>query len=66
MANTLIEINSCICSVANFLDVIVGHNDDYRCIRDGIYESMGQVSKENLAEDREAERRASQSLFFFL
>lgn len=49
----------CACGAAIYLSVTVGPNDENCHICDGIYSSMGQVSKEYLTEDREAECCAS-------
>lgn len=52
------EIDACARNTALFLDITVGLNEDYRRICDSIYVSMGQVSKEKQADDREAARRS--------
>lgn len=54
-------IDTCKRHATNFWNIILGPNEQgYHCIRDGIYASMRQVSKEKLIEDKEAARQASQ------
>lgn len=53
-----VQLDACVHNVALFLGITVGPNEAYRRISDAIYSSMGQVSKERLAEDREAARQA--------
>lgn len=53
-------IGACVRHAISFLGIPVGQSDDYHRIRDGIYSSMGQVSNEKLAEDREEVHRAAQ------
>lgn len=49
------QIDSRVQNAALFMGAAVGPNEDYLRIHDGIYSSIGLVSKEKEAEDRGAE-----------
>lgn len=51
-------MDTCVRNTATFLSIIVGPNDEYCRMRDSIFASMEQVSKDHLAKEREAAHRA--------